>query len=143
MSQSPQIEAARREPADPLDRLLADFFQSQLKQPWPLAPTTPSTEPAALVASRDSKTTRRDSNRQSRYTLAASVALLLGICWLFSSGFAPGVRPAIGPAPTGGMLKDAGASDPAAVKELRKDKAIEGGAGKGRKNVPQSPLQLP
>lgn len=142
MSQNPPTEVARREPADPLDRLLADFFQSQLKQPWPPAPATPSTEPAALAASREPIPSRRDSSRRSRYTLAASVALLLGVGWLFSSGFAPGDRPGSNPAPTGGMLKDAGASDPDAVKELRKDKAIKNGDGK-RKTAPQPPFQLP
>jgi hypothetical protein len=141
MSQNPPTDAARREPADPLDRLLMDFFQSQLKQPWPPAPATPATEPAALVASRETTPSRRDPSRRSRYTLAASVALVLGVGWLFSSGFAPGVRPNSGPAPTGGMLKDAGASQPAAVKELQKDNAIRNGVGKGRKDPP--PLQLP
>ena len=143
MSQNPSINAARHEPAHQLDLLLADFFHSQLKQPWPPAPATRATEPSALLASRNGPVSPRDYNRKSRFTLVVSVALLLGACWLFSSGFAPSVRLGSGPAPRGEMLKDAGAAKPAALEELHKDDAITGRSGQQRKKAPHSPFQLP
>jgi hypothetical protein len=143
MNQNPPTDTARHEPADPLDRLLADFFQSQIRQPWPPAPATPLTESAALLALHDTAASSRDYNRKSRYTLAVSVALLLGACWFFSSGFSPSVHSGSGSAPTGGMLKDAGAGKPAAVEELRKDNAIKGDAGGVHKGTSRPPLQFP
>ena len=89
------------ETPDELDRLLADFFQAQLKRPWPGAPTpagVKSVEPSELVAARAAEAphntptpARRDS--RARVTLAASVALMFGTCWYLSNGFQPGEPP--------------------------------------------------
>jgi hypothetical protein len=106
---------------DQLDGLLSDFFKSEMKQPWPAAPATaPLSAPAARQ-----QPTARDESRASRYTLAASVALLLGTCWALSNGFQPADRAATG---AGGpnVLNPASAGDPAALKELRKDHATKG-----------------
>jgi hypothetical protein len=105
---------------DELDRLLSDFFKSQLKQPWPKAPvpSAAASEPSELATARSAEaprrqpttTTTRDNTARARFTLAASVALLLGTCWYMSSGFNPGERPAPVPATNGGgMLDDSGA----------------------------------
>ena len=37
---------------DDLDRLLSDFFKSQMKKPWPAVRVPEPVEPAALVACR-------------------------------------------------------------------------------------------
>jgi hypothetical protein len=60
-------------PADGLDRLLSDFFKNEMPRPWPGPPPHAVAEPSALV--RD----RTDAGSRSRYTLAASVAVLLGL----------------------------------------------------------------
>jgi hypothetical protein len=75
---------------DDLDRLLSRFLKGQMPHPWPAAPATPAarTEPSALAAPRNV-----DPARRARYTLAASVAIVLGTCWAFSNGFRPGDRP--------------------------------------------------
>jgi hypothetical protein len=129
---------SRTELADNLDRLLADFFQAQLTRPWPAAPATaePSTLVAPTAAPRN-QPAARDTNRTSRYTLAASVALLLGTCWYFSNGFQPPARPGSTASP-GGLLTGAEASKPMPGMELRGDNAIKGDNGKSR-----SPLKLP
>ena len=69
---------------DELDRLCADFFKSQLKHPWPKAPGAASERSERVVAP-----ARRDNTARARFTLAASVALLLGTCWMLSNGFQP------------------------------------------------------
>jgi hypothetical protein len=102
------------ETSDELDRLLSDFFKSQLKQPWPKAPlpaSGASTEPSELAAARltevpsdkPAPAARRDNTARSRFTLAASVALVLGASLLLSNGYRPGVRPGV--PPTNGGLK--------------------------------------
>jgi hypothetical protein len=128
-----------------LDRLLSDFFKSQLKQPWPAAPATTVSEPSALVASRaaTSETPRnqpaaRDSNARSRYTLAVSVALLLGTCWYLSNGFQPGNRSGPTTPAGGGMIGGAEGSKPKALETIREDNAVN---GKGRPAPP--PIKLP
>jgi hypothetical protein len=89
-----------------IDRLLSEFLKAQMPQPWPAAPATAATsEPSVLVASRAGATEAprnqpavpRDTSARSRFTLAASVALLLGTCWTLSNGFQSGDRPATGP----------------------------------------------
>lgn len=132
----------RTETQDDLDRLFSEFFKAQVRHPWPNAPvlatansSAPPTEPSELVASRaadasqsDSAPARRDSSSRARFTLAASVALMLGTCWYMSDGFQPGARPATNPNPGGpGMLQKGGANDPAVLKEVEKIKATEGG----------------
>jgi hypothetical protein len=141
-----------------LDRLLSDFFKSKMKQPWPAAPATPTrlplSEPSVLAASRNSansdvETTRnqpatagpsRDRGNKSRYTLAVSVAVLLGTCWYLSNGSLPSERNAPGSnnAPKLDMFPDAGASDPAVLKEKRKAEAE-----KGTQGVVQPKIQMP
>jgi hypothetical protein len=87
-----------------IDRLLSEFLKAQMPQPWPAAPATATSEPSVLVASRAGATDAprnqpaapRDTSARSRFTLAASVALLLGTCWTLSNGFQSGDRPAAG-----------------------------------------------
>ena len=131
---------------DNLDRALSDFFKSKMKQPWPAAPATPAriptSEPSGLVAARTATVeaprnqpatagTQRDASSKSRYTLAVSVVVLLGSCWCLSNGFQPGEQ--TGPVNSSpkifGVLPDAGAENPAVLKELRKDKAEQGNEG--------------
>lgn len=123
---------------DSLDAMFSAFFKAQVKHPWPAAPT-PNThsEPSSRAAARSAQVdaprnqpaaAARDSGNKSRYTLAASVALLLGATWTLSSGFQSADRPAPGGSPNGPAvnLKPLTASDPDALKELRKEKALNG-----------------
>ena len=132
--------------ADELDRLFSDFFKSQLKQPWPKAPIpAPRTtaEPSELVATRATEAPRnappapakpRDNTARARFTLAASVALLLGTGWLMTNGYEPGTR-SIGcpvPATNGpGMLPGSGADGDThlPLKKMGEDKAKSGDGG--------------
>lgn len=150
-STSPTSQDSRSE--DNLDRLLSGYFKSKLKQPWPAAPTTSSllSEPSVLVASRSGTNTvetprnqpssRADVSHKSRYTLAASVAVLLGTCWLLSNGFQSGGERGVpaGITPAGlKVLPDTEASNPPVLKENKKTKAEEGNqVGPGMK------IQLP
>ena len=105
---------------DELDQLLSDFFKGELKKPWPKAPTPAarSTEPSELAAARAAEAPRnqpspagRDNTARARFTLAASVALMLGTCWYMSNGFQPGERPTVAPPQSGpGLFQDSGAS---------------------------------
>ena len=89
-------------PPERVDDLLSDFFKSKLRQPWPAAPSVLSAEPST-------RRTAVPSNR-ARYTLAASVAILLGVCWLFSNGSRPErVQPPVGKP---GILDDGSAKMP-------------------------------
>ena len=96
------------ESPDELDRLMSAFFKAQLKHPWPNAPVPTSgaartaTEPSELVAARTGTAPRNnapaparpakghDNTARARFTLAASVALMLGTCWYMSNGFRAG-----------------------------------------------------
>ena len=105
---------------DKLDRLFAEFFQSELsKRPWPPAPV-PS-EASTVVAARN---TTPDPNRHARRVLAASVAILLGSCWALSNGLPMTDRgPSLdGPAGTN-MLPGATADEKGVLPELRKGKS--------------------
>lgn len=79
-------------PPDDLDRAFADFFGAQMPRPWPAAPA---------VASVASAKTATDPSRRARWTLAASVALVLGAGWLLSGGSPTGGRPNAKPGPAG------------------------------------------
>jgi hypothetical protein len=138
MNQTSSTDDLRNGPVDDLDRLLGEFFKSQLKQPWPAAPVVMTTaiEPSVLAATRapevaaprNQPAASRDPGSRARYTLAASVALLLGTGWFLSNGFQPGERPAPS-APTNstpGMLGGGTAGNPEALKNLREDKAKNG-----------------
>ncbi len=129
----------RAESPDTLDRLLTDFFKSQLKQPWPNAPATfvTATEPSAQVATGPRDQIRphitRDNTARARFTLAASVVLLLGTCWYLSNGFQPGRSPGAGapnlpPVPKllPRSLSDGDKHPP--LQEMEKDKAKGVGA---------------
>ncbi len=95
---------------DELDRLFSDFFKSQLKQPWPKAPVpaagAPTSEPSELVTTRTADAPRnapaktRDNTARARFTLAASVALVLGTGWFLADGFEPVGRAPVGNAST-------------------------------------------
>jgi hypothetical protein len=70
---------------DDLDRLLSDFYRSELPNPWPVPPVAgvrteflPLTAPPLI---------RRWSAVRSRFALAASVALLLAGSWFLSGKF--------------------------------------------------------
>ncbi len=56
---------------EPMDRLLSQYFQNELPQPWPdanaIVPVTPSSE------------TKSHTGLRSRVTLAASVLILIGL----------------------------------------------------------------
>jgi hypothetical protein len=144
MLSNPYVDDTQPESLDAIDRLLSDYFKSQLRQPWPTAPREHEAEPSTTLAERTglAESPRnhqhaRDSSGRARYTLAASVALFLGTCWYLSTGFQPVNRNEPTPVP-GGMLSGAGASKPAALEELKKDAAI-----KGEKAPPRQPMQLP
>lgn len=111
---------------DPLDRLLSDFFQTQLRRPWPPAPLPPPAEGPVVTPARSSAPSRAsiaDPAARARYTLAASVALLLGTCWYLSAGLPVGPRAAGPRAATPDLLPDMTAGEPDALKQLRKDHA--------------------
>lgn len=137
MNQTPLSEALPPDSMDKLDRALSDFFKAQLPRPWAAAPEITSSEPSVLVGTRNG-IARLDSVGKSRFTLAVSVALLLGLCWFLSDGFAPSNRNSHQPAPGTGssMLGGASAGNPAVLKEIRKDKA-----GKDADNRPR--IELP
>ena len=134
------------ETPDELDRLLADFFKAQLKRPWPGAPTptaaAKSAEPSELAAARAADAPRNhptparcDNTARARFTLAASVALMLGTCWYLSNGYQPGERPGPG-APVNGqrtlMLPGSGAdgSTHPPLQKIEENKATENGGNK-------------
>jgi hypothetical protein len=132
MNQSTSTDDLQNGPVEDLDRLLSDFFKSQMKKPWPAAPAVTS-EPSVFVAARTAEVESprnqpagRDTGTRARYTLAASVALLLGTGWFLSNGFQPAERPGPlpGVAPKG--IGDATASDPEVLKKLREEKARNG-----------------
>ena len=56
---------------EPMDRLLSQYFQNELPQPWPdantIVPVTPASE------------TKSYTGLRSRVTLAASVLILIGL----------------------------------------------------------------
>jgi hypothetical protein len=91
-------------PPDDVDHWLTDFFQAQLPNPFPPAPTVAVAEPARP---------RRSTADHGRLTLAASVAALLGLGVTLSYGPNGGHAPADGP----GLLEKSSANGP---KELLK-----------------------
>jgi len=73
----------RGRPGDDLDRLLSDFFRSELPHPWPEA-KIPDEQPKSLPARKSSP---RWATFRSRFALAASIALLLVGGWFLSGRF--------------------------------------------------------
>lgn len=119
-------------PGDGLDRLLSEFFKSQMKHPWPSAPVVVS-EPSELVAARATSAdaprhqpVERDSSRRARFTLAASVALLLGTGWLLTDGYRSGDRPVANPARVPSGVAGGTAGDSEVLKKIREEKARNG-----------------
>ncbi len=123
---------------DSLDAMFSDFFKAKMQKPWPTAPQTSSVvnEPSSLVAARSSssETPRNqpvamshDSGSKARYTLAASVALLIGTCWTLSNGFQPGDRPTPGNGSSNPVnMNPITASDPAVLTKIREENATKG-----------------
>lgn len=109
-------------PPDDLDRAFADFFEAQMPRSWPSAPSVAPAGPARPAA---------DPSRRARWTLAASVALVLGAGWFLSSGSPPGGRPAARPGP-------AGVADPFAGSTATMPDAL-----KGRPKAPPTKTQPP
>jgi len=70
---------------DDLDRLLSDFFRSELPNPWPAPPISDDLTESLPLSAR--KPIRRGPALRSRFALAASVALLLAGGWLLSGKF--------------------------------------------------------
>ena len=66
--------------SDKIDDVLSDFFKSKMRHPWPAAPVAASVEPARRPAA------YADQGNRARFTLAASVAILIGTCWYFTNG---------------------------------------------------------
>lgn len=116
---------------DELDRLLSGYFKAQMQRPWPAAPVPTQSEPAELVAVRNTTTAASpasDHTTRSRITLAASVAILLGSCWYLSNGLEQGHRPAASkPSPGGepGMLPDGMSQDPEILSKVKEIKATQ------------------
>lgn len=77
MSANLNTPAPAGHPPDGLDRLLMDYFKNELPHPWP-EPRGPA-EPSVAVRG------RHDPAARSRYTLAASVGILLGLGVCLSS----------------------------------------------------------
>lgn len=131
MSHTTSRVGNQSEHADPLDRLLSDYFQQEMRMPWPPAPVIARNEPSRLVAERGpSRSVVRDSGRSARSTLLIAAALLLGSCWYLSQGFAPNPTHSVSPGPAVGsnLLGGATAGKPAVLEELRKEKATHGNA---------------
>src|SRR5262249_35406223 len=66
----------------------------------------------------------RDSSARARFTLAASVALALGGCWILSNGFQPGERPNNAPV-VPSILNDGSAQDKGILPVIEKNKALD------------------
>lgn len=83
-----------------IDRLLATFFKSELPDPFPemKLPAARVAELPMPAAPRPAAPERRPVLTKSRFSLAVSVALLLGGCWYLSGhiGDAPANRPTPG-----------------------------------------------
>ena len=100
-------------PPERTDQLLSDFFKSRMPHPWPAAPAPASVLPASLRAP-------AESNR-ARLTLAASVALLVGICWYLANGSNPGNRATPGPGGNApGILNEGSAKMPKEFEKAKK-----------------------
>lgn len=129
--------------ADELDRLLSDFFKAQLQQPWPHAPFPPAvSEPGGLVTlgvaegprSRGRPAKASGAGARARFTLATSVALVLGTGWFLADGLQPISRSPLGaaPAPAGLKFLPAGTADGQdhpPLKKIDEDKAKDGNGG--------------
>src|SRR5262245_15171542 len=82
----PSLDSPGRGRHGDLDRLLSDFFRSEMPHPWPEL-TIPDEQPRTLPLPARKPMPRRSSWR-SRFALAASIALLLAGGWFLSGKFA-------------------------------------------------------
>jgi hypothetical protein len=108
-------------PPDGYDRMFSDYFKNEMPNPWPGPQAMATAEPARRSA---------DNGIRSRYTLAASVAVLLGLGAYLSSG-PPTGHPSV---PQPGLLKDASASG---------GKLLEHAAPKAVEHNPMSIPEMP
>jgi hypothetical protein len=68
-----------------VDRLLSAFFKAELPDPFPaMKRPAAQTEPAMPVTPAAALPERHGVLTQGRFALAASVAMILGGCWLLS-----------------------------------------------------------
>jgi hypothetical protein len=100
---TPDYRTAGDGAPDELDRMLKDYFQSELPSPWPAPPVPTSPRPAVAF--------RANGLGHSRLVLAASIATLLLGGWLLTGKLS-------GPVGPGGAPHDRSATVPA---ELRHD----------------------
>lgn len=96
-------------PPDRVDDLLSGFYKSKLPSPWPAAPAFAEPAKPRMAA---------PSNR-ARYTLAASVAFLLGTCWYLSNGSRTERVPSQTPG-NPGILNDGSAKMPKEFEKAKK-----------------------
>ena len=113
---------------DALDAAFADYFQRQMPRPWPPAPAVAATPTPARVA---------DPSRRARWTLAASVAVLAGCCWLLSSDGRPGRRP--GPQAPSPVIADPFGGSTATMPDALKTPPRPAGSNR----TPAGPIELP
>jgi hypothetical protein len=81
-----------------VDRLLSAFFKAELPDPFPMMKAPARAElPMPANTNSLSRDERRTAISNSRLSLAASVALILGGCWYLSGQIsAPIERPTVG-----------------------------------------------
>jgi hypothetical protein len=134
-----------------VDQLLSAFFQAQLPSRWPAAPVVGNHVPSTALAVRGIVQTVDQTTRQgqivspggtrARWTLVASVAILLGGGWLLLNGFEVGPRPS-SPALDhrgAGLLEAGTAANPKALETLRESKATQPTPA----TAPSSKIDLP
>ena len=135
MSQSPQN-------SDGVDRLLSDFFKSEIPHPWPTAPVPDGSlaEPSSLHVKPEPRRTA-DPGRRPRLTLAVSVALLLGTLWFMSAGSTPGPRPLPAARPGSGAIDVIGGGTANLPNEFKKKDKNKG--KKDHTGFQPGPIVLP
>jgi hypothetical protein len=98
---------------DDIDAMLSKYFKNEMPKKWPAAPAV-DVEPVQPFA-RNSST--------SRWALAASVMLLVGVCWYAGRGTTPGERP---PSATVNKFeKGAKAEDKSILNEMQKHRTVQ------------------
>ena len=88
-------------PADETESLFAEYLKAQVPHPWPACRALARSEPAELSG------TPGRSDRRSRLTLAASIAILLGGGLALSTGPRPEPAPDQSPAAGPNLLNSA------------------------------------
>ena len=81
---------------DPAELAFAEFFREHVPHPWPACPVPVTTKADPLP----------DHSRGSRFALAASVALLLGLGFAFTGGLGSAPPPKTGHHLSGGATAD-------------------------------------